>query len=209
MVSAAVHGDLRDRSWRALRALDVALDDSAYTPSEPGTLVVANHISWLDIPVLLAVTDAVFVAKREVATWPFIGGLAKRAGTRFIDRHSLRGLPGTVAELAHTLRSGRSVMVFPEATTCCGVHSVPFRRAAFQAALDAGAPVQPVHISYWQGEFPSTVPAFVGDDTVVTSLRRVLRARALGVRISSSPPLAPFGDRRRLAALAQRPCLIS
>ncbi|MBN6035997.1 lysophospholipid acyltransferase family protein [Amycolatopsis sp. 195334CR] len=209
LLSACAGGSLQDRSWRALRALDVEVDHSAYTPSEPGTLVVANHISWLDIPVLLALDSAVFLAKREVARWPFVGGLAKRSGALFIDRHSYRGLPRTVADLARTLRSGRSVVVFPEATTCCGVHSVPFRRAAFQAALDAGAPIQPVRISYWQGEVPSTVPAFVGDDTVLASVRRVLRARELSVRVSSSPVLEPLGDRRRLAALAQRPCLIS
>ncbi|WP_228004422.1 lysophospholipid acyltransferase family protein [Amycolatopsis sp. YIM 10] len=192
-----------------MRALDVDVEHSAYTPSEPGTLVVANHISWLDIPVMLALDSAVFLAKREVARWPFVGGLAMRSGTLFIDRHSYRGLPRTVAELARTLRSGRSVVVFPEATTCCGVHSAPFRRAAFQAALDAGAPIQPVRISYHQGDAPSTVPAFLGDDTLLTSVRRVLRARELRVRVSSSPLLEPFGDRRRLAALAQHPCLIS
>ncbi|MEU9620690.1 lysophospholipid acyltransferase family protein [Streptomyces sp. NPDC088251] len=172
-------------------------------PGPTGTLVVANHISWLDVIVLLAVEPVTLLAKREVGTWPVIGTLARRIGTRFIDREGLRELPYTVAELARTLRTGQSVMVFPQGTTWCSVPGGTFRRATFQAAVDAGAPVRPVTIDYFQHGVPSTVAGFLGDEGFATSLRRVVGAGELSARVTTHRPLTG-GDRRSLAAEAQR-----
>ncbi|KAA6224315.1 1-acyl-sn-glycerol-3-phosphate acyltransferase [Streptomyces albofaciens JCM 4342] len=175
-------------------------------PARPGTLVVANHISWLDIPALLAVEPVTLLAKREVGDWPLVGTLARRAGTRFIDRASPRQLPATVAALAGLLRSGRSVAAFPQATTWCSVAHGAFRRATFQAALDAGAPVRPVTIAYEQLGTASTVAGFLGDEEFLSSVRRVVGARGLTVRVTVHPPLLPrpgAHDRRALAALAR------
>ncbi|WP_199836279.1 lysophospholipid acyltransferase family protein, partial [Streptomyces sp. NRRL F-4489] len=175
--------------------------------SHPGTLIVANHISWLDIPALLAVEPLTLLAKREVGGWPLAGGLARRAGTHFIDRTSPRQLPHTVSELAGILASGRSVAVFPQATTWCTPGRGAFRRATFQAALDAGAPVRPVTLAYTQLGRPTTVAAFCGEDTFAASLRRVATARGLAVRVTVHPALPTAGrglDRRTLAAAAER-----
>ncbi|KOT95819.1 hypothetical protein ADK86_17505 [Streptomyces sp. NRRL F-5755] len=174
--------------------------------ARPGTLVVANHISWLDIPALLAVEPVTLLAKREVGDWPLVGTLARRAGTRFIDRAGPRQLPATIADLADLLRSGRSVAVYPQATTWCSVARGAFRRATFQAALDAGAPVRPVTIAYEQLGMPSTVAGFLGDEEFLSSVRRVVGARGLTVRITVHPPLLPHPgahNRRTLAALAR------
>jgi 1-acyl-sn-glycerol-3-phosphate acyltransferase len=169
----------------------------------PGTLVVANHTSWLDVLALLAVQPATVLAKREVGRWPVVGTLVRRAGTRFIDREDPRGLPDTVRELGALLRSGESVIVFPEGTTWCSLPGGPFRRATFQAALDAGAPIRPVTLTYSCHGGPSTLPAYVGDGTFAASLRRVAAARGLSVRVSPHTALYPSGhDRRSLAALA-------
>ncbi|MEW2392625.1 lysophospholipid acyltransferase family protein [Streptomyces venezuelae] len=172
-----------------------------------GTLVVANHISWLDVVALLAVEPVSVLAKREVGRWPVVGALARRAGTRFIDRDgSPRGLPCLVAGLADALRAGTSVLVFPQATTWCSVTGGRFRRAAFQAAVDAGAPVRPVTVEYRQGGGPSTAAAFLGEEDFTASLRRVAGARGLSVRVTASTPL--WGtDRRVLADAARRSVL--
>ncbi|WUH92015.1 1-acyl-sn-glycerol-3-phosphate acyltransferase [Streptomyces sp. NBC_00433] len=199
--------EVRRRARRLLADLGVGLTGGTAGLAVPGaatgTLVVANHISWLDALALLAVQPARLLAKREVGRWPVVGTLVRRAGTRFIDRDGLRGLPDTVRELAALLRSGESVVVFPEGTTWCSVPGGPFRRATFQAALDAGAPVRPVTLTYTSHGVPTTLPAFVGEGTFAGSLRRVAAARGLAVEVTAHPALHPAGhDRRSLAALA-------
>ncbi|MFF3975450.1 lysophospholipid acyltransferase family protein [Streptomyces sp. NPDC055808] len=193
---------LRGQSRAVLDALGVRLETGP-PEREPtsGALIVANHISWLDAVALLAVQPVTVLAKREVGQWPVVGTLARRIGTRFIDRGAVRELPDTVAELADLLRSGRSVLVFPQATTWCTVAGGRFRRAAFQAAVDAGAPVRPMTVDYLQGGLPSTVAAFLGGDDFTTSLRRVTAARGLSVRVTAHPELRGT-DRRTLAAAA-------
>ncbi|MEV8320862.1 lysophospholipid acyltransferase family protein [Streptomyces sp. NPDC059900] len=199
-------GMLRARAGAVLGALGVGLEEApqrlTVDGARPGTLIVANHISWLDVISLLAVEPVTVLAKREVGQWPVIGALARRAGTQFIDRDGLRQLPRSVADLAATLRAGRSVLVFPQATTWCSVPGGRFRRATFQAAADAGAPVRPVTIRYYQHGVRSTTAAFLGEETFGASLHRVARARGLTVRVTAHAPLHGT-DRRKLAAEAQ------
>ncbi|MBL1098829.1 lysophospholipid acyltransferase family protein [Streptomyces coffeae] len=217
LVGALVRGEriaepetLRSRAAELLNALgirlEVAGDATLSAPGATGTLVVANHISWLDIVALLAVEPVVMLAKREVGGWPVVGPLAKRAGTMFIDRASLRQLPDTVREMSALLRDGRSLVVFPQGITWCAGTGGHFRRATFQAAIDAGAPVRPVALEYLQHGAPTTVAAFVGEDDFGSSLRRVLRADGLTIRVRNHRPLLPAPgreDRRTLAARAQ------
>ncbi|MBU2670809.1 1-acyl-sn-glycerol-3-phosphate acyltransferase [Actinoplanes bogorensis] len=167
---------------------------------KPGSLLVANHVSWLDILVLMAVAPMSLVAKGEVGGWPGIGSLAGLSGAIFIDRSRPKALPGTVAEVAAALRSGRTVAAFPEGTTFCGANQGRFRPALFQAAVDAGAPVVPASICY-----DSTAAAFIGDDTLFDSVRRVAALRSLTVTLVTAPALrpAPGADRRALARAAQ------
>ncbi|KUJ64726.1 glycerol acyltransferase [Streptomyces albus subsp. albus] len=200
---------VRDRAQAVLDALDIRLDRGGgplSAPGRAGTLIVANHISWLDIVALLAVEPVTMLAKRQVGEWPLIGTLARRTGTLFIDRDSLRGLPGTVAEISALLRAGRSLMVFPQGATWCYGTGGPFRRATFQAALDAGAPIRPVTLDYFQRDAPSTAAAFLGDDDFASSLRRVLRAADLSIRVTVHHPLHPdptHDTRRTLATRAR------
>ncbi|NGO74541.1 1-acyl-sn-glycerol-3-phosphate acyltransferase [Streptomyces sp. YC504] len=205
-------GSLRLRARHLLDALGVQQvggEGGLSVPGRTGTLIVANHISWLDVIALLAREPATLIAKREVDTWPVVGTLARRAGTCFIDRDSFRRLPQQVALVRETLLAGRSVAVFPQATTWCSPSGGTFRRAMFQAALDARAPVRPVSIGYRQHGMPSTVAAFVGDDGFLPSLRRVARADGLTVRVDAHDVLrpGPGRDRRTLALAAQEAVL--
>ncbi|MFH8240556.1 lysophospholipid acyltransferase family protein [Streptomyces sp. NPDC018321] len=189
-----------------VRAAGVRVRVTGTAPPEGGLLLVANHVSWLDIPLLAAVRPARMLAKSEVRRWPVAGPLAARAGVLFLERDRLRALPGTVAVLARALRAGAAVAVFPEGSTWCGRARGRFRRAVFQAALDAGAPVQPVRISYWSGERSvGTAAAFVGEDTLLASLWRVAAARGLTAEVEVRPLLPPgrHHDRRALAAAAE------
>ncbi|MFI8215147.1 lysophospholipid acyltransferase family protein [Streptomyces sp. NPDC085932] len=178
-----------------------------------GLLLVANHISWLDIPLLAAVRPARMLAKTEVRRWPVAGPLAARGGVLFIDRDRLRALPDTVARITHALREGTAVAAFPEGSTWCGRAQGTFRRAVFQAALDARVPVQPVRIAYRLAAGPgrdagaTTAAAFVGDDTLLASLWRVATTRGLIAEVEVRAPIPPGGhpDRRSLARSAQPP----
>jgi len=169
-----------------------------------GALVVANHMSWIDVLALDAVQPVRMLAKCEVRDWPVIGGLAARTGAVFVDRAGLHALPATVAATADALRAGSAVGVFPEGTTWCGEVAGSFRRAAFQAAIDADVAVRPVAIAFRLADGnPARGAAFVGDQTLLDSLLRVLRLPGMVCEVTVLPAIAPAGlDRRELAARA-------
>jgi 1-acyl-sn-glycerol-3-phosphate acyltransferase len=204
----AVPRDRWIRRWclAVVRAAGVRIRITGAAGPTGGLLIVANHISWLDIPLLAAVRPARMLAKTEVRGWPVAGALAARGGTLFIERDRLRALPATVDRIAQALRGGAAVVAFPEGSTWCGRAHGHFRRAVFQAALDAGVPVQPVRLHYrLTGGAASTAPAFVGDDSLLASLWRVASARGLVAEVELRPVLAAGAhtDRRALADAAQ------
>jgi 1-acyl-sn-glycerol-3-phosphate acyltransferase len=172
---------------------------------EGAALLVANHVSWLDPLIVAATVPCRLLAKSEVGTWPVIRGLALGAGAIFIDRERLSTLPGTVRDIAAALRGGESVVAFPEGTTWCGKAMGPFRPAVFQAAVEAGAPVRPVVLRFVERDGTAcTAPAYVGDDTLIASIWRVISVRDLIAEITLFPALAvPSASRRSLAKLAE------
>ncbi len=162
------------------------------------TLIVANHVSWLDMYVLNAVAGARFVAKSEVRGWPFFGTIATRFDTFFIVRGSYRDAARMRTAVARALGLGERVAVFPEGTTTDGTTVGRFFPALFQAAIDARARVQPVALRYRDTHGrPSAAPVFVGDTTVLASVRQVLREPALAVEATLGPSLDPAGRTRR------------
>ncbi|WP_086728337.1 lysophospholipid acyltransferase family protein [Streptomyces carpinensis] len=196
------------RRWcRAIvRACGVRVRITGAAAPTGGLLLVANHISWLDIPLLAAVRPARMLAKQEIRRWPVAGSLAARGGALFIERDRLRALPGTVALIADALREGTAVAAFPEGSTWCGRAEGRFHRAVFQAALDADVAVQPVRIRYrLAGGAATTAPAFVGDDSLLASLWRVVSARGLTAEVHVPAAIEPgtHPDRRTLARAAR------
>jgi 1-acyl-sn-glycerol-3-phosphate acyltransferase len=146
------------------------------------------------------------LAKHEIRDYPLIGLVARRIGTLFIDRAELRALPGVVADVAGALRDGGLVGLFPEGTTWCGTAAGRFRRAGFQAALDADAPVRPIaqRLLLPDGT-PTTAGAFIGEDTVLATLLRVVALPGLTLEMRVLPLLTPGpgADRRALARAAE------
>ncbi|MEU3027814.1 lysophospholipid acyltransferase family protein [Streptomyces incarnatus] len=193
-------------SRAVVRAIGVRARVTGAVAPGGGLLLVANHVSWLDIPLLTAVRPARMLGKTEIRRWPVAGALAARGGTLFIERDRLRALPGTVAVIADALRTGSAVAAFPEGSTWCGRAHGRFHRAVFQAALDAGVPVQPVRLRYWLRDGGTgTAAAFVGEDTLLASLWRVARTRGLVAEVEVRPLIPPGAhpDRRALATAAQ------
>ena len=147
-------GDVRPPDG-LLAALGLRLDidrgadaSGAVDGGAAGGLIVANHISFLDILAVAAVSPAHFVAKSEVIAWPVIGRVTRSIGVIGLRRESLRGLPAAVDAVRADLAAGDSVGVFPEGTTWCGRGGGRFRPAFFQAAIDAQVPVRPMVVSF-------------------------------------------------------------
>lgn len=188
---------------RVVRPASLSVARACPPIRETGVLVVGNHSSWLDIVALNAVQPVRMLAKAQVRHWPLIGALAARAGTFFVDRPKLSTLPRTVAEVAQALRDGAAVGVFPEGTTWCGQAVGRWKHAAFQAALDAGAPARPVALRFLVGERTTTAAGFLGEETLLTALRRTVALRGLVIEATVLPLVRPDGhDRRSMAAEA-------
>ncbi|PBC69625.1 lyso-ornithine lipid acyltransferase [Streptomyces sp. TLI_235] len=171
-----------------------------------GLLVVANHVSWLDIPLLGSVRPGRMLAKSELGEVPVLGGIAARNGTIFVQRERLRALPATLSEISRSLRADGHVVGFPEGTTWCGRDTGPFRPALFQAAIDACAPVQPAVITYrcQSGEL-TTAPAYLSSESLLVSLRKAAAMRGLvaEVRLLPTIPAGSHQNRRSLMNAAQ------
>lgn len=166
-----------------------------------GVLVVSGHVSWVDIFVIGAVLPGSFVARADLIDWPALGFLARLMKVIPIERTNLRRLPDVVRTIAARLRAGQTVVAFPEGTTWCGLGYGAFRPAMFQGAIDAGRPVQPLRLTYHHRDgAPSTVPAFIGDDTLLQSIRRVITARLTVCHVQVQSLQLPGADRRELAA---------
>lgn len=169
-----------------------------------GMLVVSTHMSWLDVFVIGAVSPGTFVARSDLVGWPGIGVLARLMRIIPIDRDNLSRLPAVVDLVAARLRAGRTVVAFPEGTTWCGRAHGRFYPAMFQAAVDASRPVQPLRLTYHHRDgSPSTLPAFVGDDTLLASMRRLITARRTVAQVHVASLQLPGADRRELAARCQ------
>ncbi len=166
-----------------------------------GVLVVSGHVSWVDIFVIGSVLPGAFVARADLIDWPAVGLAARIMKIIPIDRASLRRLPHVVAVVAERLRRGQTVVAFPEGTTWCGLAYGPFRPAMFQAAVDSGRPVQPLRLTYHHRDGrPSTLPAFIGDDTLWQSLSRTARTKLTVVDVDVASLELPGTCRRELAA---------
>ena len=190
--------------WSAgvLRAMGVGLQVNG-RPRPGATLLVANHVSWLDIAALhAAVPHARFVAKADVQGWPLLGWLVRGAGTLFIARERARDAVRVVHSMAQALRDGQTVAVFPEGTTGPGELPLPFHANLLQAAITTATPVQPAVLRFADARHRfSPAVVFVGRTTLLQSVWQVAGCRGLSVSVDLLEPLASAGaDRRALAA---------
>jgi 1-acyl-sn-glycerol-3-phosphate acyltransferase len=170
--------DATVQAWarRMLHVLGIPLHVSGPVPERGPVLLVANHLSWLDILVLHAARHCRFVSKSDVKHWPLIGTLATGGGTLYIEREKRRDAMRVVHHMAESLREGDLVAVFPEGTTGDGQALLPFHANLIQAAISAQAPVQPVGLRFVDERTggDSIGPLYLGDDTLVGSLWRAL-----------------------------------
>jgi 1-acyl-sn-glycerol-3-phosphate acyltransferase len=161
-------------------------------------MLVANHISWLDIFLLSALQPARFVAKAEVRRWPVIGWLSTHAGTLFIERERRHDTHKVNQRTADALAAGEVIAVFPEGTTSDGTQLLRFHASLLQPIVDADGHVQPVAIRYRtpSGQH-SSAPAYAGDTTFLESFWRLTGERELVAELHVAEPLAARDRHRR------------
>ncbi|MDA0948827.1 MAG: lysophospholipid acyltransferase family protein [Planctomycetota bacterium] len=194
------------RAWAraSLAIMGVRVERVGEAPRSP-FLAVGNHLSWLDILVLLSQLEARFVSKAEVAGWPLAGHLASLAGTLYLNRERKRDLKRAGSELSRALAAGEGVIVFPEGTSTRGSSVLQFRPSLFQVAAEASIPVAPFTLHYatdrdqppahlavcWWGEM-AFAPHFWG----------ALQLRSVRARLWFSEQRLEGEDRKQLAAQA-------
>jgi 1-acyl-sn-glycerol-3-phosphate acyltransferase len=197
------------RHWSGalLRILHIRLTVNGAPPSHgpQGALLVANHISWLDVFLINAVTPSTFIAKSEVRSWPLIGWLCQRARTLFVQRGKRADALLANQRMAERLVAGECVVLFPEGTTTSGGQAGSFHASLLQCAIDAECGVHPVAVSYHDGAGNrSDDAAYIGDMTLVASLLNVLFSKSLHATVAFLPAQATASQNRRELADAAR-----
>lgn len=172
------------------------------TPSQAGTLLVANHISWLDIPALGGQTPISFLSKAEVAHWPLIGRLAKAGGTLFIERGKQGAAKAAREAMTARLACPQSLLIFPEGRTTDGTDVQKFYSRLLAASQERRSPIQAVAIKYvaGNGQLSSLAP-FINGQSFLSHLWRFLDEDSTRVEITFLPPI-PYpeqGDPKHLA----------
>lgn len=175
---------------RILGILNIHVDANcqAQCPARPPLLVVANHISWLDIFVLMSLYPSGFIAKQSIREWPVVGNLAAQVGTVFINRESRQDAAAVSRCIAQSLADGQSVTFFPEARTSDGLTVLPFKAALFQSAIDTATPVQAMALRYYTpAGIRNTEAAWVGEVSFYASLWRIVRLGQIHVQVDFAP----------------------
>lgn len=194
----------RIRWWAATMLRCLGIELRVRGEFRPGAkLIVANHLSWLDIMAIHAVCpEARFVSKADVRQWPVANRLVDAAGTLYLERESKRDALRVVHRMAEALQAGDTVAVFPEGTTGDGRELLPFHANLLQAAIATGTPVQAVALRYAEpGHAVSPSACWVGAETLAANVWKLARARGVVLHLTVLPAEASaHADRRALAA---------
>lgn len=175
------------------------------SPPVQHAFYVGNHVSFLDILVVLSITHLNFLSKSTVRYWPVIGYITAATGTIFIKRGKRRRLNDVIDSIAQALNRGRSVMVFPEGTTTLGKEPQKFHSGLFQSAINSHTPVQAVAIRYLKNGELDRDAAYIDNDNLLVTLYRIIKRPLTEVHLTFCPPLIPEEhDRTELATMTRQ-----
>jgi lyso-ornithine lipid O-acyltransferase len=182
----------------ACRVIGIRITTRGAMP--PSGLLVSNHLSYLDVLVLSSIRPCVFVAKRDVAGWPFFGWLARVAGTIFVDRKNRLSSPAVVGLVRDAIAGGSVVVLFPEGTSSDGSTVLPFKSALLKSAVQLRCPVASASIQYAldDGSVADEV-CYWRDMTLVPHLLNLFFKREIRSKCSFSVPKIRSGNRKEIA----------
>jgi len=193
-------------SARLVAMLGVHVRVSGRPPRAHGeaAMIAANHVSWLDIFVVMGVRPARFIAKSEIRDWPVAGWIAERAGTLFIRRERRRDIARINGHVHDAFAEGDCVGLFPEGTTTEGDRLLRFHSSLFEPAIANAATIHPAAIRYAAADGSACrAVAYVGETSFMQSLGLVIRERGVVAHLAFADPVEPrAGLDRRAAARA-------
>lgn len=160
-------------------------------------IFVANHISWLDIPLLGQLFSVRFIAKSEVANWPIISKLATKSGAIFIRRGKASDLKNIAQRSGSILALNENLAFFPEGKTGEGDKMLPIYSGLFQVSLDNNTPVLPMVLSYSDGHYPAQKLPFVGDQSFLSNVWKIVGIDKIKVYIDFGEEIKPEGKSRK------------
>ena len=174
------------------------------TDEDQRVMFAANHISWLDVCILMAACPTRFVAKAEIRSWPVLGFLSKNAGTLFIERTKRSDTRRINKDISEAMSKGDRVAVFPEGTTCDGTILNHFHASLLQSALTTGTQLYPVAICYRNVDGKISREAAYIDSSLATSLQKILSQPQIDAELTFIDPIDTIGkNRRELARLSE------
>lgn len=173
-------------------------------PVPGAVLYVANHVSWLDIVLIHSARPVSFVAKSEIARWPYVGWIAARSGTIFHRRGSTDSLTAVMGRVVERLRAGEPVGVFPEGGSGHGAKVGTFHARIFQTALDAVVPVQPVALRYGDDGCQDPRVPFGVKESFFGNFLRILGNPSMDAQVHFLEPVPATPDARRRMAEESR-----
>ena len=174
----------------------------SYLSNQKQYLMVANHISWIDIIVIQSIKPSIFVAKSDVASWPLFGWVAQMTGTIFIKREKVSDIKKALKKMKRRLIK-RSVCIFPEGTSTNGRYLLPFKSNLFQSSIDTNKSILPLCLRYKQKGIYSDKPAFVDDMSLVDSIMKIKNESDISVEVDVLQSIRPRGNRKELAVYVQ------
>jgi len=173
-----------------------------YLMNQKKYLMVANHISWMDIIVIQSIKPCIFVAKSDVASWPLFGWVAQMTGTIFIKRDKVSDIKKALKKMKRRLIK-RSVCIFPEGTSTNGRYLLPFKSNLFQSSIDTNKSILPLCLRYEQNNTYSDKAAFVDDMSLVDSINKIKQEKDIYVIVEVLQPIRPRYNRKELASYTQ------
>ena len=183
--------------------LSIRREVEGSVPREGAFLVASNHVSYVDILVLASIYPSLFLAKREIASWPVFGWIARSAGTLFIDREQAKDIVRAGREMSDRLQLGLPLTIFPEGRSSRGASILPFQPSMLEAAARSGVPCWAASISY---ETPGTdVPpsrtiCWYDSESLLTHFPRLIGLKSVVARVTFADAPVRSGDRKALAS---------
>ncbi|NOZ45185.1 MAG: 1-acyl-sn-glycerol-3-phosphate acyltransferase [Chlorobi bacterium] len=182
--------DLKNRyklvkSWAKIICLVLGIKIYKNNNAIPkGVLILPNHRSWIDIPLIFSINPATIIAKKEISSWPIIGWGFNAIDAILVDRSKLGSLIKTFKEIENKILQNKTVILFPEGTICEGPETGRFKNGAFKAAAEHKIKIVPIAF-----EFKDRNAVWAGNETLITHFFKCMGSWKTEITVKIGEPI--------------------